>query len=377
MQLLNHGKTNPETRGHEYQEQIVAMILAALDESQRQKITVKLAQYGSTLPDIRIYHADHGDDCLSIECKLNNSQSGGISWTYDGKSWNYSQRSKKAATICESDPNMLSLVMESLNSTLVRGRITQIQSSLAEWFPELKSDAVPFSACKEFWNALLDKHPIGDEGDVWYIPMDELFWATLNSLFVAAKDQFLHIEGCGLFRVDGVALPSWFQPSDEFTTKVPLVSAINEPPKGNLELRLKQGGMKGRKLQTGRKLQIRSTIAPKLGQYIHVAELGSLGRGADYLSPIGLIVSKGKHATYIANSAEAGCIGQLEVVHSISKHSSSERCDEGESVLWVVECDLSHRIGTISFETNLRILDISARSGINLENDSKEFCSFI
>ena len=376
MQLLNHNKSNPETRGHEYQGMIANTILSSLDDSQKQKITIKVATHGSTLPDISICHKDFPEEPIVIECKLNDSQSGGFGWVYDGSKWDYSRQSKKAQQICEKDPMMYTIIMASLNSPLVMNRIRKIQSDLGEWFPELKSNTVPFVACKEFWSTLIDKYTNEDEGGTWQIEMDESFWKSLNTI-MGTKDHFLHIEGCGMFRIDGSALPNWFKPSKNFLSKIPLLTSITEAPKGNLELRLKQGGMKQRKLQQGRKLQIRSTVQPKVGQFVHVEELGSMGKNANYLSPIGLVDGGGKHATYFVNSAEAGCIGQLDKVHAISRHPCSDGCDEGESVLWVVECDLSHRVGYISFETNLRLLDIAAKSGVNLQNDSKEFISFM
>lgn len=374
MQLLNTKKPKGDTKGHEYQHRVADAIISALTPEQRSRVTVTVAAPSSTLPDITLSHSDHPDDPLIVECKLNNSQSGGVTWNYDGASWDYSRQSKKAEQVYKSAPEMYSTVHAFLHSPLVLDRIAKIQGNLAEWFPELKSNTVPFAANKEFWNALLDKHSIGDEGDKWQVPMDDSFWKSLNAIMM--KDHFVHIEGCGLFRIDGNSLPSWFKPSEEFMSKVPLVTGISEPPKGSLELRLKQGGMTQRKTQVGRCLLIRSTVPPKEGQFVHVEDLGSMGKNVAYDHPVGLIFNR-KRANYFVNSTESGCIGEIERIHRCEVHHSSKGCDEGESILWAVECDLSHRIGCITFETNLRILDITARSGVNLERDSTEFSSFL
>jgi len=371
MQLINHNKAKTDTRGHEYQQRIADGILSALSPEQRQKITVKTAPPSSTLPDISLVHADFPEEPLVIECKLNNSQSGGVTWNFDGSSWDYSRQSKKAQQVYENDPEMFSMIWNVLNnSTLVTSRICKIQENLAEWFPELKANTVPFMANKEFWNALLDKH---SDGDKWQIPMDESFWKSLNAIM--HKDHFVHIEDCGLFRIDGNSLPSWFKASPEFLNKIPVLTQITEAPKGTLELRLKQGGMKQRKTQQNRCLLIRSTVAPKEEQFVHVEDLGSMGKTVAYDHPIGLIYNR-KRATYFVNSAESGCIGQIEKIHRCEVHHSSQGSDVGESVLWAVDCDLSHRIGCITFEINLRIIDIDARSGVNLERDCSEFVSF-
>jgi len=361
------------TEGHKFQNDLAKKILASLTPQQRKKVKVVVAPPSSTLPDIAIVHKDHPDEPLIIECKLDNAQSGGITWVFDGSNWQFSTRSARAKRMCElDDPTLCVTVIDMVKSPVVRNRIDKIQSELGKWFPELSNNKIPFQACKEFWPTLLDKYTTHDAGGKWQIPVSNTFWKTLNSLM--KNDHFLAIRGSGLFRVGGAKYPSWFQPTKEFLAKMPVVSEITAAPKGNLELRLKQAGMKQRKLQTNRVLHIHSTTKPTVGQHVHVQELGSLGKSGDYNAPIGLIGSKGA-ATYIVSSSESGSIGQIKTIHSIDVDLKSASKKSGDKV-WIVKCDLNHRVGTITFETNLRIMDIDVKSGVSLESSAEDFALF-
>lgn len=371
----NHLVENEEvltesTEGHKYQTALSEKIKSALTPQQREKISIKVAPPGSTLPDISVIHADYPSDPLIIECKMDNAQSGGITWTYDGSKWNFSTKSARAKRMCEiDDPALCVTVIKMVETPLVRNRIDKIQSELGKWFPTLSSKTIPFQACKEFWPTLLDKYTNKAEGGKWQIPVTNTFWKTLNHLM--KNDHFLHIKGSGMFRVGGAKLPEWFEASNEYLTKMPIISEVNTPPKGNLELRLKQSGMKMRKLQLGRELHIHSTIQPNVGNHVHVKQLGSMGDTADYRHPVGLFNNRGP-ATYIVSSSESGSIGQIAKIHSVDEHPSTANKSVGDKI-WIVKCDLNHRVGTITFETNLRIIDIDAKSGVNLEDDVNDF----
>jgi hypothetical protein len=360
------------TEGHKYQTVLAKKILAAMTPQQRKKITIQVARPSSTMPDIAIYHKDHPEEPLIIECKLDNAQSGGITWVSDGKNWQFSTRSARAKQMCEiDDPTLCTTVIDMVKTPVVRNRIDKIQSELGKWFPELSSNKIPFHACKEFWPTLLDKYTTMDAGGKWQIPMTATFWKTLN--FLMKNDHFLSIRGSGLFRVGGAKYPSWFKPDSAFLNSMPVVSDITVPPKGNLELRLKQSGMKQRKMQKDRELRIHSTTKPVVGQHVHVQELGKLGKEGTYNAPIGLIGSKGL-ATYIVSSSESGSIGQISKIHSVTLDPKSEK-KKGDKV-WIVKCDLNHRVGTITFETNLRINDIEVKSGVNLETNADDFALY-
>lgn len=363
------------TEGHKFQNELANKILASLTPQQRKKINVVIAPPSSTLPDISIVHADHPSDPVIIECKLNNAQSGGITWIFDGSTWQFSTRSPRAKRMCEiDDPSLCATVLDMVKSPVVRNRIDKIQGELGKWFPELKSNKIPFQACKEFWPTLLDKYTTIDEGGKWQVPLANTFWKTLN--YLMKSDHFLAIRGSGLFRVGGAKYPDWFQPSANFLSKMPIISEISDAPKGNLELRLKQSGMKQRKLQMNRELHIHSTTSPVVGQHVHVKELGSLGKNGNYNAPVGLISGRGA-ATYIVSSSESGSIGQIKTIHSVTPHPKSDQKKSGDKV-WIVNCDLNHRVGTITFETNLRIIDVAVRSGISLETstDAQDFAMF-
>jgi len=355
-----------ETAGHKYQMALKDQILNALTPQQKSNITILVAEPSSTLPDIQIIHKKYPDEPLIIECKMNRAQSGAIVWQYNGSQWNF-YPSDRAKQVCEvDDPSLCALVFDMIKSPLIRNRIDKIQSELGNWFPELKSNTVPFSANKEFWPTLLDKYTTKDAGGNWQMPLQtQTFWKNLNSIMHG--DHFLHIKGSGMFRVGGAKLPKWFGASEAFLSKMSVLSEVTDTPKGNLELRLKQSGMSRKKVQQ-RELHIQSTKQPNVGDNIFVKELGKMGKEANYNNPIGLFNTKGK-ATYIIGSTDKGSIGKIGKIDSVSKVGND----------WVVKCDFEHRVGTISFETNLRITDVSAKSGVNLENnaDVTNFVSFI
>ena len=360
------------TEGHNFQNAIAKIIFDEMTPEQRGKIKIKVAPPSSTLPDIAFHHMDHPGDPLIIECKMGNSQSGGITWVSDGSNWNFSTRSARAKRMCEvDDPTMCAAVMEMVKTPLVINRISKIQSELGKWFPELSTKNIPFQACKEFWPTLLDKYTNKDEGGKWQIPLMNTYWKTLN--YLMKSDHFLYIRGSGMFRVGGCKMPIWFKPTNDFLSKMPIISEITAAPKGNLELRMKQGGMKQRKLQKNRELRIHSITKPTESMYVHVKELGTLGKSGNYQAPIGLIGDKGP-CTYIVNTSEAGSIGQIKTIHSIIENTV------GNDMVWIVKCDLSHRVGTITFETNLRIINMAVNSSVNFEknaDDTKKFASFL
>ena len=398
------------TQGHVYQNGIAQNIKNALiAQGKASNYTIKVAPPSSTAPDILIERAD---EKLIIECKMDNAQSGAITWRYSGGVWSiYS--TPKSTSACQQNSSLCQQILNMLSSLNVVNRIEDIFSELAVWCPELKLNAnqpeIPFKFCKEFYPLLLDKYPTaayGSEGmpggdsetcggddalctganrkGKWQIPVPLTYWTMLNSMMNG--DNYLQIKGTGLLAVNPNSLPSWFNS----IAGIPFIDQITSPPTGNIELRLKASGCKFNGTKQKRNLIITppgviSKISdwllgrgkskpPAVGDFIHAYGLqGGNFKTAHVPFKQGLIQTArsnvhkdDKPLKYVLGGEKppsgAIMIGKIDELISTSP-------DQAGNIL--VECVMHHRTGTCSFETNLRIKKMSGISTpINLDKKS-------
>ena len=360
-----------ETKGHEFQRELADTILGSLSAAQREKVRIATAPVGSNLPDISVTHLDHPNRPVNIECKVGSSQGGAVTWNYDGSAWHISNASKNGKAVCDADPLFCATLAQILKTPVIMDRVNKIIGKHAAFISELKSDTVPFTTVPEVWSLILREtnQEIREQSDiVWKFAVGaKKYWRNLNSAMHGS--HFLAIKGQGLLRVNGASFPEpWFVPSATIL-EAPLIDQVTAEAGGDVEARFKRGGRsksdKGL-LQANRTLFVIGTKPPQSGDGIWVEGLPN----ATGFDPAAGLQGEGIKYTVVPPE-QREVIGHLGTIHSL--HGAARGGDRG----WVIVADLIHTTRGVTFETNLRISELSVDTPIKLERQPTIFTNCI
>ena len=354
-----------DTVGHEFQRELADALRSSLRRSQRDEVEIRVSPPGSILPDITITHRSHPDSPLHIECKAGRSQGGAITWVHDGSDWSVSPRAAKGRVVCEADPAFCAALTETLRGPAVMNRVERFRSKHVALIPEFSSlrEQIPFTTCKEAWNlvrrqvsAELKAESTDDSEILWSFPIrQEHYWSNLARSM--QDSHLLCIQGQGTFRIGGLPYPEpWFLPSATLL-QAPLLDEITAEPQGGIEARFKASGKPGEVLVQRNRRMFVCGEHPRAGSWIHVEDL----KGAREFDPVRGTMPVSRHPYTVRPQYEDGCIGQVQSIHRSYRASVEGR--QGHEVI----CDIVHETRIVTFETNLRIVEVRADTPVDIE----------
>jgi len=393
LQDLTEGKKkNIDTKGHEFQRNLMALLQSSLPPNKRDKITFTSAIGGSTSADIRVVHADYPNQPLHIECKNGVSQGGALTWNYNGSEWIVSPQSKKAAAICGTDPVFCATLQDILGTPTVMNRVHKVIARHAQYIPELMTNKIPFTTVPEIWKIVLrlvaneiQAESYDDKSIKWQFPVEsDAYWRTLNSTMHGS--HMLVIKGMGTLLVGGASFPeSWFMPTPTLLA-APRIDKVTADAGGMTEARFKRGGGNNTSIvQANRRMFINSGArqmhgpVPKDGDGIKVTSLSKAitfdPKAAPQFGLRGGSMADLRYIVHPNGENDDEHIGHIVKVHSATK--ASRRTGTGSQVGYEILCDFAHSARSVTFETNLRLKDLSIPTPVNFESKPSIFANCI
>jgi len=391
QELTEAKRKGKETKGHEFQREMVALLQSSLPPSKREKVTFTTAGLGSTSADIRVIHQDYPNQPLLIECKNGVSQGGALTWNYDGSEWSVSPKAKNKS-ICDSDPVYCETMAKTLKTPTVMNRVNKVLARHAHFIPELMTNKVSFNTVNEVWKIVLklvaneiQAESYDDESIKWRFPVEgDRYWNTLNSMM--HQSHMLVIKGMGTMLVGGARFPeSWFMPTPTMLT-APRIDMVTADAGGMAEARFKRGGNEKTSIvQMNRRMFIVSGAGgqhgtpPKDGDEIKVLGLekaiGFDPKEAPQFGLRGGSTAMVRYVVHNAGDADKDHIGKIVKIHSVTK--ASRKLGGLSQIGYEILCDFNHSAKTVTFETNLRLDNIKVPTPVNFETKPSIFANCI